>query len=137
MACTPKLIVSPIRWNWNKITTDSSSNHNTIDVDSMNQIERSLAALQANASRTARLCEIQREQLSLAIESICALDISNRQSAARTYKPKFFLVQAKSARERRYLKILRRSKLFDAGFYLAKYPGVAAAGIDPVLHYIR
>ena len=32
---------------------------------------------------------------------------------------------------------IRRSGLFDTGWYLERYADVAAAGIDPVLHYVR
>ena len=32
---------------------------------------------------------------------------------------------------------IRRSCLFDIGWYLEQYPDVAKAGIDPVLHYVR
>ncbi|WP_237477127.1 class I SAM-dependent methyltransferase [Lichenibacterium dinghuense] len=31
---------------------------------------------------------------------------------------------------------LRASGLFDAGFYLARYPDVAASGMDPAVHYL-
>lgn len=34
-------------------------------------------------------------------------------------------------------KLLVASPLFDAGWYLARYPDVAASGIDPALHYLR
>lgn len=33
--------------------------------------------------------------------------------------------------------VIGRSGLFDAKWYLAKNPDVAAAGIDPLLHYLR
>jgi Protein of unknown function (DUF616) len=33
-------------------------------------------------------------------------------------------------------KLLEQSSLFDPAFYLAQYPDVAAAGIDPVQHYL-
>jgi hypothetical protein len=33
-------------------------------------------------------------------------------------------------------KLLEGSNLFDAAFYLAQYPDVAAAGVDPVRHYL-
>lgn len=32
---------------------------------------------------------------------------------------------------------LQRSGLFDANYYLATYPDVAASGINPLLHYVR
>ena len=32
---------------------------------------------------------------------------------------------------------LRASPIFDAAWYLAQYPDVAAAGLDPALHYLR
>ena len=32
---------------------------------------------------------------------------------------------------------IRRSGLFDTGWYLERYPDVAEAGIDPVVHYVR
>jgi O-antigen biosynthesis protein len=34
-------------------------------------------------------------------------------------------------------KIILRSQLFDAKWYLRRYPDVAAAGIDPLVHYVR
>lgn len=33
--------------------------------------------------------------------------------------------------------VIRRSGLFDTGWYLERYSDVAEAGIDPVLHYVR
>ena len=33
--------------------------------------------------------------------------------------------------------VIRRSGLFDTGWYLERYPDVAEAGIDPVWHYVR
>lgn len=35
------------------------------------------------------------------------------------------------------LRILRQSGLFDADWYLAKYPDVMAAGVDPALHFLK
>jgi glycosyltransferase involved in cell wall biosynthesis len=35
------------------------------------------------------------------------------------------------------LRVLRKSGLFDAAWYLETYPDVAARGIDPALHYLR
>ena len=32
---------------------------------------------------------------------------------------------------------IRRSGLFDTGWYLERYPDVAESGIDPVVHYVR
>ena len=34
------------------------------------------------------------------------------------------------------LRVLRDSGLFEAGWYLAQYPDVQAAGADPALHYL-
>jgi len=36
----------------------------------------------------------------------------------------------------RNLKLIRASPLFDQAWYLAKYPEVATAGMDPALHYL-
>jgi Rhamnan synthesis protein F len=41
-----------------------------------------------------------------------------------------FFVNARS------LKLIRTSPLFDQAWYLASYPEVAAAGVDPALHYL-
>lgn len=35
------------------------------------------------------------------------------------------------------LKLLQRSELFDASWYLAEYPDVADSHVDPVEHYLR
>ncbi len=48
--------------------------------------------------------------------------------------PKRFVRYARVLRHFRLLKYLR---LFDAAFYLRKYPDVAAAGVDPLRHYLR
>jgi len=40
-------------------------------------------------------------------------------------------------RLKRRMKLLLRSGLFDAGWYLARYPDVAGSGMDPLLHYLR
>ena len=40
-------------------------------------------------------------------------------------------------RLRRDAAVLRRSALFDAAWYLATYPDVALAGLDPARHYLR
>jgi GT2 family glycosyltransferase/glycosyltransferase involved in cell wall biosynthesis len=37
---------------------------------------------------------------------------------------------------RSHLKVLRKSGLFDAEWYLKTYPDVARAGVDPLLHYL-
>ncbi len=34
-------------------------------------------------------------------------------------------------------RLVERSGMFDPGFYLATYPGVAAAGVDPLTHFLR
>jgi GT2 family glycosyltransferase len=39
-------------------------------------------------------------------------------------------------RDARRLAFLARSEYFDASYYLRRYPDVAAAGIDPVIHYV-
>ncbi|PKP95442.1 MAG: hypothetical protein CVT75_01950 [Alphaproteobacteria bacterium HGW-Alphaproteobacteria-14] len=39
-------------------------------------------------------------------------------------------------REQRRLKLLRSAGLFNAEKYLELYPDVAAAGMDPLRHYI-
>ena len=36
-----------------------------------------------------------------------------------------------------YVRSLRRIPLFDPAFYLRKYPDVAAAGVNPLRHYLR
>ena len=38
---------------------------------------------------------------------------------------------------RRTVRILRSSGLFDKEYYLARNPDVAAAGLDPIKHYVR
>ena len=38
---------------------------------------------------------------------------------------------------RRQVRLVLRSGLFDADWYLGRYPDVAAAGLDPVLHFLR
>jgi len=44
---------------------------------------------------------------------------------------------ARSEDTERYAKVLLKSGLFDAEYYLRRNPDVAAAGVDPVLHYLQ
>ena len=39
--------------------------------------------------------------------------------------------------EDRDIAIIARSGLFDAAYYLRRYPDVATAGLDPIVHYVR
>ena len=58
---------------------------------------------------------------------------------ARTY-PFPPALPALSPRDRRIVRdmwTIRRSGLFDADWYLSRYPDVAASGIDPLEHYCR
>ncbi len=54
----------------------------------------------------------------------------------RLGRPILWLLSA-GPRARHELSALRSSPLFDPAFYLARYPDVAAARIDPVVHYMR
>jgi hypothetical protein len=50
----------------------------------------------------------------------------------------YWLVAFQLARrlsERRLVRRINSSGLFDTAYYKSRYPDVAAAGIDPVLHY--
>jgi hypothetical protein len=40
-------------------------------------------------------------------------------------------------RRKRHLSYIRRSKLFDANWYLSHYPDIAQASIDPASHYLE
>ncbi len=40
-------------------------------------------------------------------------------------------------KERRLVRLIYRSSLFDADYYRRRYPDVGANGMDPVLHYLR
>src|SRR6266511_1269046 len=58
---------------------------------------------------------------------------------ARTY-PFPPALRALSPRNRQIVRdmwTIRRSGLFDAEWYLSRYPDVAASGIDPLEHYCR
>lgn len=59
----------------------------------------------------------------------------------RVTKPLRFLVapcsRFKSRSIRKALKLIKRSDLFDAQWYLTQYPDVAGARISPEEHYIR
>ena len=44
--------------------------------------------------------------------------------------------QAQRARLRRQLELVTMSNLFDAEWYLLRYADVAAAGVDPMLHFV-
>jgi SAM-dependent methyltransferase len=45
--------------------------------------------------------------------------------------------RAKPAQYRAVRRLKRSSEAFDADLYLERYPDVASAGIDPVLHYVE
>jgi hypothetical protein len=38
---------------------------------------------------------------------------------------------------KRDAQIIRKSKLFDKAYYLAAYPDVKDAGMDPIWHFVR
>lgn len=52
-------------------------------------------------------------------------------------KYKVILLPGRMLREYRTKRVLRRSGLFYAAYYLETYPDVAASGMDPVTHYVR
>lgn len=52
-------------------------------------------------------------------------------------RARFPLPLAGGSETKRCMKIMRESGLFDADWYTKRYVDVAAAGIDPLLHYIR
>jgi O-antigen biosynthesis protein len=37
----------------------------------------------------------------------------------------------------KYVRLVKYSRLFDRAFYLGKYPDLAAAGVNPLLHYVQ
>jgi hypothetical protein len=43
----------------------------------------------------------------------------------------------RSARRLNQLRLLKRLRLFDSAFYLRKYPDLAAAGVNPLRHYLE
>ena len=48
---------------------------------------------------------------------------------------RWFISFISQSRKNPQVAIIKRSKFFDEGWYLAKYPDVAAAGVDAALHY--
>lgn len=47
-------------------------------------------------------------------------------------------IEARNRRDiERDVEVILRTRLFDADYYLAVYPDVGAAGIDPLLHYVE
>lgn len=96
------------------------------------------------ASNTANLGEMAKlsSELAYARHEIAAL----KQSASWKFSAPLRVASRASKRlfgvrtmvsERRHLAMLRKSKLFDAEWYLQKYPDVAALGIDPARHFLR
>jgi O-antigen biosynthesis protein len=57
-------------------------------------------------------------------------------SLARTLFSMVTLPFTRGRRLRRDLAVIERSRLFDESWYLAQYPDVARAGIEPRLHYL-
>jgi hypothetical protein len=52
-------------------------------------------------------------------------------------QPRWWSLMPKSSRRKRELRKLKRAGLFDGAAYLQRYPDVAAAGFDPLDHYLR
>lgn len=50
--------------------------------------------------------------------------------------PRWWALLPRAWRRRRQRTMLRRRGLFDAAAYIVRYPDVAAAGIDPLQHYL-
>lgn len=69
----------------------------------------------------------------------CAKDLKMAQFPTRFAfaVPALMCRGTKAQREARQLALLRQSALLDARWYQASYPDVAAAGMDPALHYLR
>ena len=51
-------------------------------------------------------------------------------------QPQWWNLMPKAWRSRRQYERLRRMNLFDASGYIERYPDIAAAGMDPIRHYI-
>ena len=65
------------------------------------------------------------------------LDLLLRQPIRRLFRPmRAFRAAREELDARRVAEQLEQSGLFDAAFYLARYPDVASAGVDPALHYV-
>jgi len=93
----------------------------------------------ASAARQ-REAELQRElhETHQAIAEMQASGLGQRYRSARQLGS--WLVNPRSTGRRRNVReflVLRRSGLFDSPGYLRRYPDVAAAGMNPLMHYIE
>jgi GT2 family glycosyltransferase len=90
-----------------------------------------ISRLKQQADQLVRLSDLGGTQLWLATEGLVNADLAERKILARTARRRWRFPSWS-----RDVKLLRRSRLFDIGYYLSRHPEVASAGIDPIEHYL-
>lgn len=69
--------------------------------------------------------------------SIDGIDARGRFSSLQNVVRRLRSVRTLAAQTRLDIEYINASGMFDPGWYLGRYPDVAASGIDPVEHYVR
>jgi GT2 family glycosyltransferase len=96
------------------------------------------AARIADLSNQARAAAEQAKQIR---DERDGLRRAQEEARSRHWRARLGRLLSRSGRSRAALRreyeLIRASKLFDALWYLKRYPDVAAAGVDPLHHYIR
>lgn len=117
-------------------------------IDERDRIENELKRVKRKYRRAAAEAEAAKAEVALLKQQFsdlqATLEADNRQSPASVFarivqsRALRRLKTGRSSKVRRVeqLNLIRKSHLFDADWYLATYPDVAAARLDPALHYL-
>jgi len=64
-------------------------------------------------------------------------ELDKRTELRKNYKPGVFSRKPWNLRIQQEYKTIKKSHLFDVGYYLSKYPEVIRSGVDPIVHYLE
>ncbi len=79
-------------------------------------------------------------QAGAALHAISRIPPAAARRAAEELRRLYWLITGQAQRrlqEKRTYGFLRRSPLFDANYYAARYPDVASSGVEPLMHFIE
>ncbi len=100
---------------------------------------REAELVEANAKLKALEAELEKVRSTGLWKVVGASVLAAGKSLGIANKPSWLGGKGDTDRDtlRSHIELLTASELFDGNWYLAEYPDVAAAGINPALHYLR
>jgi hypothetical protein len=82
------------------------------------------------------LTSLLRQQEQQRLEALDHVDWLRAVGERLRSMPRWWVLMPKEQRQRRERECLKRAGLFDSAAYVARYPDVAVAGMDPLQHYL-